>query len=225
MIREEQLLFCKKCQNRKMNVEQGLLCGLTNEKAAFENTCPDFKDDPSVANTPSDESIGYNTEELENELTFEMLEQLKMEQQLIPAIVTGCIAGLLGAVVWGVISVVTGYQIGYLALAIGAGVGFTIRKFGKGIEKIFGIFGAAIALLSVVFGNFLSIVGQVANYEGLGYLETILMIDYSLLPDIMMETFSVIDILFYGLAIVEGYKFSFRQITQEELIELKKQSA
>jgi len=29
--------------------------------------------------------------------------------------------------------------------------------------------------------------------------------------------FSLLDLLFYGLAIVEGYKFSFRKITQIEM--------
>ena len=33
----------------------------------------------------------------------------------------------------------------------------------------------------------------------------------------MTITFSPIDLLFYGLAIYEGYKLSFRQITRDEL--------
>jgi hypothetical protein len=44
MTRNEQLQFCKKCTNRKMDF-QGLICSLTGEKANFEETCPDFKID------------------------------------------------------------------------------------------------------------------------------------------------------------------------------------
>ncbi|HEX7014155.1 MAG TPA: hypothetical protein VF191_01505, partial [Cyclobacteriaceae bacterium] len=34
----------------------------------------------------------------------------------------------------------------------------------------------------------------------------------------MMSTFSPIDLLFYGLAAYEGYRFSFRQISEAEIL-------
>ena len=105
----------------------------------------------------------------------------------------------------------------FRSIAIGAGVGFAIRKMGKGIDQIFGISGAVISLLSVLFGNFLSIIGFAANHEGLGYIETLSMLDYSLVPELMKESFQPMDLLFYGLAIYAGYKFSFRKITEKEL--------
>ena len=40
--REEHLVFCDICTHRKFNSQKGLLCGLTDEFAAFEKTCPDF---------------------------------------------------------------------------------------------------------------------------------------------------------------------------------------
>jgi hypothetical protein len=48
MTRDEQLEFCKKCTNRKMDFQKGLVCGLTNEKADFEDTCPDFNEDTNI---------------------------------------------------------------------------------------------------------------------------------------------------------------------------------
>jgi hypothetical protein len=33
----------------------------------------------------------------------------------------------------------------------------------------------------------------------------------------MAATFSPMDLLFYGIAIYEGYKFSFRQLTDEDM--------
>ena len=50
MNREEQLKFCKVCVNRKMDISRGLLCGLTNEKADFEESCPDYKEDVEAKN-------------------------------------------------------------------------------------------------------------------------------------------------------------------------------
>lgn len=45
MTREQHLVFCKKCTNRKIDFQRGLLCGLTNEMAAFENTCLSYVED------------------------------------------------------------------------------------------------------------------------------------------------------------------------------------
>lgn len=145
-----------------------------------------------------------------------------MEQSLPLASLAGITAGLAGAILWGAISVATGYQIGYLAIAIGALVGFSIRYFGKGIDPVFGVTGAALAVLSCFVGNFFSIIGVLANQESLGYLETFLSFDYAYFVPVMSETFSPVDLFFYGLAGYEGYKFSFRQVTEEEIAILKK---
>ncbi len=46
MTRDAQLAYCKICLNRKMDMSKGMVCSLTNELAAFEETCPEFKEDP-----------------------------------------------------------------------------------------------------------------------------------------------------------------------------------
>jgi len=45
MTREERLKFCSVCKNRAFNPKQGMICGITNEKAAFEGNCPDYLED------------------------------------------------------------------------------------------------------------------------------------------------------------------------------------
>ena len=66
----------------------------------------------------------------------------------------------------------------------------------------------------------LILIGFIANSEGLGYFETLSLFDYSQLIPIMTETFSGMDLLFYGIAAYEGYKFSFRTFTEKDLYEL-----
>ena len=221
MTREEQLFFCKKCLNRKMDMKQGLICGLTGDKAEFQNECPDFKLDEAVKEKSLDDKEGLQPDEVKQKLSPEIIEKLRMEQRIISGILSGIIVGVVGAMLWGIITVVTGFQIGYMAIAIGAGVGLTIRKFGNGIDPIFGYWGAGISLFSVLLGNFLSIIGFIANSEGLGYFETLLLFDYNYLPQVMGATFGIIDLVFYGIAIFEGYKFSFRKITEKIIIELR----
>jgi len=42
MTREERMKFCSQCDNSKFDNKQGIVCGLTNAKADFEEECPDF---------------------------------------------------------------------------------------------------------------------------------------------------------------------------------------
>ncbi|MBD80065.1 MAG: hypothetical protein CL840_14225 [Crocinitomicaceae bacterium] len=50
MTREERLKSCRICTNRKLNLQKGLLCGLTDEFAAFEDDCQDFNKDKVEVN-------------------------------------------------------------------------------------------------------------------------------------------------------------------------------
>ncbi len=143
---------------------------------------------------------------------------LKQEQNLPLGMGAGFAAALAGGALWAFITVATGYQIGYMALAVGFMVGFAVRVAGKGFDQVFGFGGAALALLGCLLGNFFSIVGFVADAQGLGFFETLSVLDFSLIPEIMGESFDPMDLLFYGIAVYTGYQLSFRQVTEEELI-------
>lgn len=45
MTREEHLKFCTICENQKFDPNRGVICGLTDEIANFEDQCPDFKEE------------------------------------------------------------------------------------------------------------------------------------------------------------------------------------
>lgn len=161
-----------------------------------------------------------SNENIMENISDKALDELRLEQNYPMAIISGILVGIIGALIWAIITVSTDYQIGYMAIAIGAAVGFTIRYFGKGIDQIYGISGAIIAIMSCALGNFFSIIGYTANHETLGYLETLMLFDYSQLISLMTETFSFMDVVFYGFAAYEGYKFSFRSFTEQEIAQL-----
>ncbi|HEY8934885.1 MAG TPA: hypothetical protein VIM65_06670 [Cyclobacteriaceae bacterium] len=150
---------------------------------------------------------------------FEYREKLKLEQRLFPGIAGGAGAAIIGAILWAVITVVTNYQIGYMAVGVGFLVGISVRYFGKGIDPVFGIIGASLALIGCLLGNVLTMLALGAQAENISFIDVLLYANYSLIPDAMMETFSPMDVLFYGIAIYEGYKFSFRVITDEEVLQ------
>jgi antitoxin component YwqK of YwqJK toxin-antitoxin module len=160
-----------------------------------------------------------NTQESRNQI--DVLKLLKQQQDLPHAIVGGAAAALVGASIWATITVLTNYQIGYMAILIGFLVGFSIRYFGSGIDQIFGILGGLLALVGCALGNLFSQVAFIAQSESMGYIEVISVLNLDLVINIYKESFSPMDIFFYGIAGYEGYKFAFRPITEELLAHAK----
>jgi hypothetical protein len=146
------------------------------------------------------------------------IEALRNEQDLALGILGGLIGGGIGAVLWAVITYITEYQIGWMAIGVGFLVGYGSRLLGKGIDRVFGYVGGGIALLSVVMGNFFASLGFLAKALEVGYFEMLFTFNYAMTFELLATTFSVMDILFYAIAVYQGYKFSFRKVTKAELL-------
>ena len=84
-----------------------------------------------------------------------------------------------------------------------------MRK-GKGIRPIFGIIGAALALVSCILGDFLSIIGYISQSYDMGYFEVLTSADYGEIFSVMLKNMMSMTAFFYGFALYEGYKYSFR---------------
>ncbi|WP_462319562.1 hypothetical protein [Marinilabilia sp.] len=52
MEREKQLRFCKICKNQKFDIKQGIICGLTEQKATFDLECAQFEEDAKLKDMP-----------------------------------------------------------------------------------------------------------------------------------------------------------------------------
>ncbi len=162
-----------------------------------------------------DEQEGQFSEEDMNR--FEQLAtQLHGQQNLPMGFIGGLVAAIIGAVLWAAITVATGWQIGFVAVGVGFLVGYAVSYLGKGITPVFGYMGAGLALLGVVFGKYLTIVALLANAAELGYFETFTILPLSLVKEYMIESFSLLDLLFYGIAVYEGYKLSFTDLSSAD---------
>jgi hypothetical protein len=204
-------------------MQTGMVCNLTLAKPTFETSCPNFVKDETVPEIKHDDNQALSTSEIKERLPIEISEKLRLEQNLPFAVIFGSIAALVGAALWAAITVATEYQIGYMALGVGALVGVAVRFTGKGIDHIFGIIGAALSLAGCVFGNFLSIVGMIAKENSLNFFDVFSNFQFNMIVQIMVETFSPMDIVFYGLAVYTGFKLSIRKITEKTLMDMKLQ--
>lgn len=145
------------------------------------------------------------------------LDTFKSEQNLLMGTLAGLVASTIGAGIWATVTVMTEYQIGWMAIGIGLLVGFAIRFTGKGINQSFGIVGGVMSLVGCVVGNIFTISYFVAVNEGMAFMDILSQLNLAIIVDMLTATFEAMDVLFYALAVYFGYKYAFRQITEDDL--------
>jgi hypothetical protein len=148
------------------------------------------------------------------------MQRLRSEQNFVLAVLAGGAAALLGASIWAAITMAISYQIGWMAVGVGFLVGYAVRTFGKGIDRSYAIVGAAWSLAGCAAGNLLAVVGLVAKHQNISVSEVLGRLNPEIVASLMRATFNPMDLLFYGIAVYEGYRFSFREITKSDLIKI-----
>ncbi len=146
-----------------------------------------------------------------------VMQRMRDQQNLGAGVVAGLGAALAGAAIWAVVTVITGYQIGWMAIGIGFLVGYAVRAAGKGIDQVFGFAGAALALVGCMLGNLLTVCYFVSENEGIPLMELLSQLNVEIITELMTATFSPMDLLFYGFAVYEGYQLSTRPVTEEDI--------
>lgn len=129
-------------------------------------------------------------------------------QNFLLAVGTGLLAAIVGEMVWAVVTVMTSYQIGWMAVGVGFLVGGMVRLFGRGVDKRFSYLGAGMALFGCLLGNCLTYCMFIARDAGLSIAAVLTQVNPGALPNLMLSNLHPLDILFYGLALYEGYRFS-----------------
>ncbi|HEX9896673.1 MAG TPA: hypothetical protein VGA85_03310 [Dehalococcoidales bacterium] len=140
------------------------------------------------------------------------IQEQESNQNLLFGIIGGIIAAAIGAIIWALITAWTNFQIGWMAVGVGFLVGFAVRICGKGISIKFGIIGAVLAVLGCLAGNLLAVCIVASKDLGVSLFDVLSVLNFSIIIEIFKETFSPIDLLFYAIAIYEGYRFSFKQM-------------
>lgn len=159
--------------------------------------------------------------ELDQTKVQSFMQRRKAEQSMPLALAAGVVAALAGAVIWAVVTDMTGYQIGWMAVGVGFLVGFGVQYLGKGIERPFQYVGAACALLGCVLGNYFAMVGLAAQDVHVDVFTMISRIPLDKAGMVMQASFQPMDLLFYAIAVYEGFRFSLKRITPAELATLQ----
>ena len=158
---------------------------------------------------------GFTQERVED-----FVQNLRDEQRFGTGAVAGLAAALIGAFIWGAITAITHYQIGWMAVGVGFLVGYAVRLFGKGVEPRFGYLGAGLALFGCLAGNILAVCLFFSYNFGVPLFDILGQLTPSACYELLKTTFSPVDLLFYALAVYEGYRISFRCLTPDEVSKL-----
>jgi predicted Zn finger-like uncharacterized protein len=125
------------------------------------------------------------------------------------AVAGGAGAALVGAMIWAFITVMTGFQIGWMAIGVGALVGFAVKFMGRGTEQTYGFIGAGLAVFGCVIGNLMAACAFISSDpRNAGFVSVLFdaLLSPSTAARIMGAHFHPLDVLFYVLAITTGYK-------------------
>lgn len=152
-----------------------------------------------------------------------VLLHLHATQRLIPAIVAGCVAMLVGAAVWAAIGVFTHSEIGWIAIGIGFVVGMAVRVAGRGFDVRYAVIGASLSLAGVVLGKFFAACGNFARSENIPFWDVLQHFPYQEFPAFMRQSFEIMDLLFYGLAVWCGWIYARRKLEEAEIAETLRQ--
>ena len=123
-------------------------------------------------------------------------------------VVAGLAAAAVGAALWAGITVLTNFQIGWMAVGVGALVGVAVRTLGKGTRAVFGVMGALLSLGGCLVGNFLAGAIVLSRHGDVSLVTFLTRVTPALASRLMTVMFSPMDLLFYALAIWQGYKLS-----------------
>lgn len=132
------------------------------------------------------------------------------KENFILAILAGLAAAILSGGLWAAVTVVSEMKLGIMAIAVGFIVGYAIKHVGNGEDEKFRILGALCGLIGCVLGNTLSILIFVAQTESLDVMQLLSSMTPDLLVNLNVAAFQWMDLVFYAIAIYEGYKFSVR---------------
>ncbi len=144
--------------------------------------------------------------------SYMLMHEVEGNQKLVFGMIGGAVAAAIGAALWAVITAVTNFQIGWMAVGVGFLVGYAVRMCGKGVDKIFGWMGAILSLLGCLTGNLLTVCVVLSRHENIPFFDLLFRLNVEVVVGLLKATFQPMDLLFYGIAVYEGYKFSFWKI-------------
>ncbi|GEM_PF-866827 len=150
---------------------------------------------------------------LEQTLFTNLLAQLRTKQDFPRAVIGSLLVAVTGALLWALFSLVSGAGVNSMAIGMGFLVGSTVHMFGQGVDRSFGRLGAGMAAFGCLLGTCLATWMLVAREAGVSLATVLSHLGFAGMASATIARAHPLDIILYGIAIYEGYIFSFRRLT------------
>ena len=147
---------------------------------------------------------------------YRIAETLIGEQNFVNGLAAAVVATIAGALGWGVISVATGYMIGWVAIGIGVLVGYGMQVFGRGLTAKYSAVAAILAVIGCLAGNFAAQVMFVMKISGVSAGDVVAGLTIRDIIAFYTETLEVMDLVFWVLALGAAWSFAPRKLTPDE---------
>lgn len=166
-------------------------------------------DRKSFVNNQPNTTDGIISNEAVNEMISPSRNIEIEEESFSLAIVGGLLASMICIFLWATITVLTKYQIAYMAIGVGFAVGYAIQRFGKGRGIKYGILGAVVSLLTCMLGNLFSYVYFISeSYDDYPFMEALSNLSIQSSWELLFNYSDLMDLGFYAAALYCGFIFA-----------------
>lgn len=118
-----------------------------------------------IASGVREEIAGELVEQVYSQATHLAAEEEFTGGSLLPAILGGGLAAVAGGLIWGLITITTGYEIGWVAWGVGLLAGWGVVMFARGRKGMpLQIVAVGAAILGVVIGKYITFYAVLKEY-------------------------------------------------------------
>jgi hypothetical protein len=178
----------------------------------------------------ADKGNKYMTEEQkdladDSEPTFEVdksdfskhWQYLKKRENLLVGTLWSIGAAILILMIWVMIMKLTGYKVGWMALAEGFGIGYAMQRFGKGVSPQFGVVGGAVSFITWILGNFLTAAIIFSKMKNISFLTLLSHIDFSMVSIFLKAVIGPVDYILCAAAVYTAYYIGFKRVVPDNI--------
>ena len=117
----------------------------------------------------------------------------------------GAFSGIFLSIIWAKITIVSNYQISWMAILVGVVIGMVVRQISKRQSILLAVLSAIIASMTCILGDFFANVGFLAEAESMEYFETLAALDPAYYFEIAFINLDSISISFYVIAAIIAF--------------------
>jgi len=137
-----------------------------------------------------------------------MVRRRRRKNRLGIAVSSGVVAALIGSLLWAILVGFVGIRLRFVAIGIGALTGYAVRFHGRGSSELFGLIAMLCAGFGCILGDLVGGTIVMAYAYHIPWLRVLDRITLDVAREIMFNTFTFLDFIFYFIAMCFAYRFA-----------------